>query len=62
MSVSKWKWTEQCEGRPCPGDCDRCNYEPAICYKTQRPVGGTCPDGREICDETCDEYFVAYTG
>lgn len=24
MSVSLWAWTEQCEGRPCPGDCDNC--------------------------------------
>lgn len=25
MSVSKWRYTEQCEGRPCPGDCDLCD-------------------------------------
>jgi hypothetical protein len=24
MSVSKWAWTEDCEGQPCPGDCDLC--------------------------------------
>lgn len=24
MSVSKWAWTEECEGQPCPGDCDLC--------------------------------------
>lgn len=24
MSVSLWAYTESCEGRPCPGDCDNC--------------------------------------
>ena len=24
MSVSKWAWTEACNGKPCPGDCDYC--------------------------------------
>lgn len=28
MSVSKWQYTEQCEGRPCPGDCDCCDFDP----------------------------------
>lgn len=28
MSCDKWRWTEECEGRPCPGDCDLCNYDP----------------------------------
>ena len=28
MSVSLWRYTEQCEGRPCPGDCDCCEYDP----------------------------------
>ena len=27
MSVSLWRWTENCEGQPCPGDCDLCSYE-----------------------------------
>ena len=27
MSVSKWRYTEACEGRPCPGDCDNCSKE-----------------------------------
>lgn len=27
MSVSKWRWTEACDGLPCPGDCDLCGYE-----------------------------------
>lgn len=25
MSVSLWAYTESCEGKPCPGDCDNCN-------------------------------------
>lgn len=28
MSVSLYRWTEACEGRPCPGDCDLCAWEP----------------------------------
>ena len=28
MSVSKWRYTEECNGRPCPGDCDHCSFEP----------------------------------
>ena len=29
MSVSKWRYTEECNGRPCLGDCDHCSFEPA---------------------------------
>lgn len=25
MSCSLYRWTEECEGQPCPGDCDLCN-------------------------------------
>lgn len=25
MSVSLYRWTEACEGRECPGDCDLCH-------------------------------------
>ena len=28
MSVSKWRWTEACNGIPCPGDCDLCDFDP----------------------------------
>lgn len=28
MSCSLWRYTEQCEGRPCPGDCDYCDFDP----------------------------------
>ena len=24
MSVSKWRWTESCDGKPCCGECDLC--------------------------------------
>lgn len=27
MSCSLWRWTEACDNRPCPGDCDLCGYE-----------------------------------
>ena len=26
MSCSLWRWTEECDHRPCPGDCDECSY------------------------------------
>ena len=25
MSVSKYKWSPECDGDYCPGDCDLCN-------------------------------------
>ena len=25
MSVSKWAYTNACEGQSCPGDCDSCS-------------------------------------
>ena len=27
MSVSLWRWSERCEGKPCCGDCDECALE-----------------------------------
>lgn len=27
MSVDLWRWSEECDFRPCPGDCDLCEYE-----------------------------------
>lgn len=27
MSVSLYRWTEACDGKPCPGDCDMCEVE-----------------------------------
>lgn len=24
MSCDLWRWTEECDRRPCPGDCDLC--------------------------------------
>lgn len=26
MSCSLWRWTEACDGKPCPGDCDLCDW------------------------------------
>ena len=26
MSCSLWRWTEECDYRPCCGDCDLCEY------------------------------------
>lgn len=28
MSCSKWRWTEECDTQPCPGDCDFCGFHP----------------------------------
>ena len=27
MSVSLWRWSEKCDGKPCCGDCDLCGEE-----------------------------------
>lgn len=27
MSVNLWRYTEDCEGQPCSGDCDNCSKE-----------------------------------
>lgn len=27
MSVSLWRWSKECEGRPCCGDCDECGED-----------------------------------
>ena len=27
MSVDLWRWSEECDFRPCCGDCDLCEYE-----------------------------------
>ena len=27
MSCSLWRWIEECDTHPCPGDCDLCDYE-----------------------------------
>ena len=34
----------------------------AICLVTNEPTGGTCPLGKDECDEGCEEYFIAYSG
>ena len=26
MKKQSWKYTERCDWRPCPGDCDLCGY------------------------------------
>lgn len=28
MSCSLYRYTEECDGRPCPGDCDLCDFCP----------------------------------
>lgn len=25
MSCSLWRWSEECDRHPCPGDCDLCD-------------------------------------
>lgn len=27
MSVSLYRWTPDCDGQPCVGDCDKCGKE-----------------------------------
>lgn len=26
MSASKWAYTDDCDGKPCCGECDLCSY------------------------------------
>ena len=26
MSCDLWRWTEECDYIPCPGDCDLCDH------------------------------------
>lgn len=33
MSCSKWRWTEECDGQPCVGDCDLCDFYPEEDYE-----------------------------
>ena len=32
MSCDKWRWTEECDHRVCPGDCDLCDYDDEDTY------------------------------
>lgn len=32
MSVSRYMWTKECDGGPCPGDCDRCGLHDQKIY------------------------------
>lgn len=38
MSVSLWRWSEECEGKPCPGDCDECGERDDEMGETTRTV------------------------
>lgn len=64
MSVSKWDYSpEKCDGRPCPGDCDKCIYEDRPRKEFYYHYGmrirgfspGAQPDG-VIRREDSDEY------
>lgn len=35
MSCSLWRWTEECEGIPCCGDCDLCSLDPEDPYEEE---------------------------
>ena len=52
MSVSKWRYTEACDGRPCVGDCDLCSFDP------DDPLTGL---GREIPKGEWEEEHLAST-
>ena len=36
MSVSLWRWSENCDNQYCPGDCDLCNKEETDEEKKER--------------------------
>ena len=40
MSVSKWRYTEECDGNYCCGDCDLCDKEPRAAWKYIGRSGG----------------------
>ena len=51
MSVNKWNYEpSKCDGRPCIGDCDECNYEESgadiikvvRCKDCMYFIGGCC--------------------
>lgn len=58
MSCSLYRWTEECNGQPCPGDCDVCDrnkidlfdFIKAIPKVLDRGVEhtGVCPCGGTI--------------
>lgn len=49
MSVSKWRYTEECNGRPCPGDCDHCSFEPTDLINRADAIEAVCGG--------CDHYY-----
>lgn len=65
MSVSLWRWTEACEGTPCPGDCDLCEKEEpmkltALQAEYLNAINGfvTAEYGDSIPQEEVDPEFV----
>lgn len=61
MSVSKWRYTEECNGRPCPGDCDHCSFEPADLISRADAIEAVtklCVDGYKA---KVDGYFIPLT-
>ena len=57
MSVSLWRYSESCDGKPCCGDCDECGEEEMIPIKIERrepvmkwiPVSERLPEAFEHC-------------
>lgn len=47
MSCSKWRWTEECDHRPCVGDCDLCDYNDEEETYTIYAESGTVSVGEE---------------
>lgn len=41
MSVSKYRWTEECDTHICVGDCDFCDYNTEEEHETIEPMA--CP-------------------
>ena len=58
MSVSLWRYTEDCNGNPCPGDCDLCNKESEWIKDPDRPraMRFKCP----YCGGYCYDNFYAH--
>ena len=55
MSVSKWRYTEECNGRPCPGDCGHCSFEPADLISRADAIEVMCCDCEGEHYPKCDQ-------
>ena len=62
MSVSLWRYSESCEGKPCCGDCDLCGEEKRMSDLISRQAAidalcDNCDNPQAVCAHyPCDQY------